>query len=129
MGPLGGLYSALRASSNKYVYLLACDMPNINLEYIKHLKEKILSSHCDICITRTSRGVEPFNAFYSKEIIRDIRNTLDDGKKSFNEFLKNQSCFYIEEEEARIYSADLRMFSNINTPEDLESYTRLIDHT
>lgn len=125
MGPLGGLYTALNASPDRYVYLLACDMPHVNVEYVKFLKRRILAVPCNACITRTSLGIEPFNAFYSKSLIGELENYLDAGGKSFKEFLKDQDCLYINEEEARIYSPGLTMFYNINTRKAFDNYVKL----
>ncbi len=41
-GPLSGLHAGLKHSSSKYSYFIACDMPNINIEYIRYMKRKWL---------------------------------------------------------------------------------------
>ena len=45
--PLIGLHSGLLASTNPYCYVIACDMPYINLDYIKYLisKKYFLNNH------------------------------------------------------------------------------------
>src|SRR5690349_5866240 len=37
MGPLGGIHTGIKKASSQYVYFTACDMPNLNLEYIRFL--------------------------------------------------------------------------------------------
>ena len=37
-GPLAGLYTGLTYSKSKFIYLIACDMPNISLEFIRYMK-------------------------------------------------------------------------------------------
>ena len=41
IGPLGGIHAGLKASNSKYNYLIACDMPYINLDYIRFMKNKL----------------------------------------------------------------------------------------
>ena len=39
IGPLSGIHVGLKESKSKYVYFIACDMPNINLDYISYMKK------------------------------------------------------------------------------------------
>lgn len=119
-GPLGGIYTALNRSNSDMIYVIACDMPEINELYIEHmkdmLKEKKLSQGI---VTRFGDWIEPFNAFYSKRLTKDIKRYLLSGRRSIYGFIKTKKFEYVEEEIARKFSPNWEMFSNFNTTDDL----------
>lgn len=89
LGPLSGLHAGLCHAQSRWTYLLACDMPVLNLEYIRFMQGR-LEQPCDLaqasqnrstgqlgrtdpdsvnhppeaCVTRFRSWIEPFNAFY-----------------------------------------------------------------
>ncbi len=121
-GPLSGIHSGLACASSQYVYFVACDMPNIYLDYIKYMKEEIEDIRVKACVTKYGEWIEPFNAFYSKDMIVDIEEHLLNNQKSINSLLKKLDVLYIEEEKAREFSPNWDMFLNLNTKEDLNNY-------
>lgn len=121
-GPLGGIHIGLKTASSRQVYFLACDMPNINLNYIRFMQQRLQDGPNTACITRFGDWIEPFNAFYARELVPDIENYLSLGQHSLFKFLKNQNTHYVSESEARHYSPDWSMFLNLNTREDFETW-------
>jgi molybdopterin-guanine dinucleotide biosynthesis protein A len=122
MGPLSGIYSSLKEAASRFVYVIACDMPYVNLEYIRYMKSRIVSANydCDACFTACGDSSEPFNAFYSVSTIPVLRDFLISGRKRFNDFLKSINSLIISENEAKEFSPDWSMFKNINTPKELK---------
>ncbi|MBW4828211.1 MAG: molybdenum cofactor guanylyltransferase [Clostridiaceae bacterium] len=125
-GPLSGIHAGLKESNSQFVYFIACDMPNINLKYIRYMKYKIRDLDMDIkaCVTKFGVNIEPFNGFYSKDIILNIEDYLVQGKRSLNRLIKQLQTYYVEEEEARMFSPNWDMFLNLNTKEDLEYFLK-----
>lgn len=121
-GPLSGIHAGLSSSSSKYVYFIACDMPNVNLDYIRYMKKELEALNVKACGTRSGKYFEPFNAFYSKDIIEDLERNLLEDKKSVNYLLKTTAIHSIEEEKAREFSPSWDMFFNLNTEEDLNEF-------
>jgi molybdenum cofactor guanylyltransferase len=125
-GPLSGIHVGLKNSSSKYSYFIACDMPSINLEYIKFMKNKLLNEEFDVCVARYREWIEPFNAFYSKDVIPNIEQQFSNNQKSVFSFIHKLKTLYIPENAARNFSPDWEMFCNLNTREDLENYLESI---
>lgn len=123
-GPLSGIHAGLKESSSKYAFVVACDMPNINMDYVSYMRETISNKDIDGCVTKFNEYIETFNSFYSKDIVDKIEEYLMDDKRSINSFLRNLRIHYIEENKAREFSSDWTMFSNLNTKEDLEFYLK-----
>ncbi|MBC8590987.1 molybdenum cofactor guanylyltransferase [Wansuia hejianensis] len=122
-GPLGGIHAGLSISSSKYALVVACDMPNVNIEYIKHMKEHMGEQGC---YTKIGELVEPFCSFYSKDIIKDIERYLETGRRSTCRLVERLHMNYIEESKAREFSPNWDMFLNLNTKEDLNNYLEQI---
>ncbi|MHC6180458.1 molybdenum cofactor guanylyltransferase [Clostridium sp. JNZ X4-2] len=127
-GPLSGIHIGLKKSNSKYVYFVACDMPNINVDYIRYMKEKIRELDVDACITRVGDRLEHFNAFYSRSLIKYIEKLLLENHRAIVCLTNKVNTLYIEEQEARRYSPNWDMFLNINTKEDLDRYISTINN-
>lgn len=123
-GPLGGIHMGLKEASSEYVYLIACDMPRVNLAYIRYMKRVICRSQTDVCITMLGDMIEPFNAFYSKRLISKIEKALVENKQSVLSLIKEVNYKYISEHEARKFSPNLDMFLNLNTKQDLDLFLK-----
>ena len=120
-GPLGGIHAGLVKSSSEYAFVVACDMPNINMEYVRFMKSKTKLDSMG-CVTKFGKWIEPFSSFYSVEMIQHIEKYLATNRRSINGLIDDFHITCIEEKEARKYSPSWDMFLNLNTKEDLENY-------
>ncbi|NMC73223.1 MAG: molybdenum cofactor guanylyltransferase [Geobacteraceae bacterium] len=121
-GPLSGIHAGLSAASSRYVYCVACDMPTLSLDYIRHLKNTIHGGFFDACVARAGEWIEPFQAFYSQSIIPRIQDYLDSDRRSVFPLLQTLNTLYLTEEEVRPFNRDGRLFANLNTPRELEEF-------
>lgn len=119
MGPLGGIHAGLTISSSEYSLIVACDMPNINMDYIKFMKEQIGKYGCT---TRFGSSLEPFISLYSKDVIKNIEEYLESNRRSMHSFIPTIEFNYIEESVAREFSPNWDMFLNLNTRDDLSKF-------
>ena len=121
-GPLAGVHAALHHARSQYIYLLACDMPVVNLSFIRHMKQKLLKTGMDICASRYNDRLEPFNTFYSRALLGEVVHRLETGNSSLFRFINaSRSCVLSQEDAAR-FDKELRMFTNINTRSEYEKY-------
>lgn len=122
-GPLAGIHVGLKSSGSTYNYIVACDMPFINLKYLEYMMELIKQKEGSIdgVITRLGQWIEPFNAFYSRSLIPKIEGNIKNGKRQINTLLQDANVHYISEAKAREFSPDWEMFTNVNTLKDYES--------
>ena len=121
-GPLAGVHAALHHARSRYVYLLACDMPVVNLPFVRHMKQKLLESGMDICASRCNGRMEPFNTFYSRALLDEVAHRLETGNSSLFRFIHASRACVLEQEEAACFDKELRMFTNINTRTEYEKY-------
>ncbi|NLJ79349.1 MAG: molybdenum cofactor guanylyltransferase [Tissierellia bacterium] len=126
-GPLSGIHAGLVEAKSQYVYFVACDMPNIDIEYIRYLKRELRELDVKACVTRYKGWIEAFNAFYSKDMIEDIEQHLSGNQRSINSLVAKIYTHYIEEKKAREFSPDWGMFLNLNTKADLNEFLEAIE--
>jgi len=125
-GPLGGIHAGLKHANNHYNYVIACDMPYINIDYIKYMAEQIeaYNGKIEAVVTRFGDWIEPMNAFYSKSLIEKIEKKALEGNRKISILLEEANVFYIEESKARKFSSQWEMFINLNNPNDAEKYLK-----
>ena len=123
-GPLAGIHAGLLSSSSLYNYVVACDMPFINFNYVYYMLSLIKDDikGTDLVVTRLGEWIEPFNAFYSKELIGRIENNIRLNKRRIVTLFEQAEVLYVPENKAREFSPNWEMFMNLNTRNDLELY-------
>ena len=125
MGPLGGIYSGLRAMHGERGLFIACDMPLLNPYLLRYMV--LLSADFDVVIPRVGDEVEPLHAVYSKACIGPIESTLNCDELRVVEFFPEVRVRYVEEHEIDIFDPDHLSFFNINCPADLTRAQELIE--
>lgn len=120
---LVGIHTALLYSQSKYVYVIACDMPIYNHDFVCYMKKMLNENPSAVaCVTCFEEWVEPFNAFYHVALKDKIHSFLNAGYKSIFKCLEHENTYCIPEPKGREYSPDWAMFSNLNTPQELDAH-------
>ena len=107
-GPLAGLHSGLTHSKTEYNYLIACDMPELDENFIHQQVDKL--SNKEAYIVKNGEFFEPFHGFYNKSILSKIKEFLEIDQ-SFQRFIGTLS-----RDELAFESS---IFTNLNTIEEL----------
>ena len=121
-GPLAGVHTAMHHAQSKYVYLLACDMPVVNLEFIRYMKRRLMDSKADVCVCERDGHLEPFNTFYSRDLLPEVAYRLETGNSSLFRFIHASDACIVSQQEAARFDKELQMFININTRSEFEKY-------
>ena len=116
-GPLGGIYSGLMNSGSFYNFVLACDMPFVNLELIKYMVS--IKDNFDAVVPKLKKGYEALFAIYSKNCISAISEILKTGDLKVVNFFNKLKLRELNEKEISRFGAPDVLFMNINTREDL----------
>jgi molybdopterin-guanine dinucleotide biosynthesis protein A len=120
-GALAGLHTALHSASNEMIFVIACDLPFVNVGLFKFMKNIFEAKKVDVVIPRTEKGFEPFYAFYRKTTcLPFVTEAIGDGKHRLISWFENALIHPVFEDQLREFDPYLDSFSNINTPEDLE---------
>ena len=120
-GPLGGIYTALAATTAPRTLVVAADMPFLNARFLAHLLDA--GRDVDIAIPRTHDGYQPLCASYAAACAAVIRRRLDENRLAVHGVLADARVREIGPAEmARIDPTGMLCF-NVNTPAD---YARAI---
>ncbi|MFC2038553.1 molybdenum cofactor guanylyltransferase [Chloroflexota bacterium] len=127
LGPLGGIYSGLVASSLPYSIVVACDMPFLNTELLRHMIELI--GDYDAVVPRLENGmVEPLHAVYARKSLEVLKSQLDDNSLKVHVLLEKLNVRYLEREESSRIDPRLLSFFNINRQSDLDQAVSLAEN-
>jgi molybdenum cofactor guanylyltransferase len=114
---LGGIYTGLFYADCSHAFVAACDMPYLNPAFIAHMMEK--AAPHDIVVPQTAEGLQPLHAIYSRKCLPAIKNCLLQDKLKITGFYKGLKSLCIPEKIIKTFDPEVRMFLNINNPEDL----------
>jgi molybdopterin-guanine dinucleotide biosynthesis protein A len=118
-GPMGGIYSCLKAVKTKYAIVLSCDMPFVDRQIIELLLTG--QKHFQAVLPGYNNFMQPVCALYNSEILPLIEHHLFSGKlklAGFVEMLNHKIVDISNEDEYKLLS--------INTKSELLKAERMI---
>ena len=126
-GPLGGIHAALVHAKAPVTIVVACDMPFLSLEFLRHLAARV--EGMDVAVPRTTDGYHPLCAAYAQTARPFVERQLARG------VLKVSALFSMDLRIAELGPDELvrfdpegRMLSNVNTPHDYrQACSRTLD--
>lgn len=116
-GPLGGLHAALTCASTDQCFVVACDMPFLNGQFLRYMMS--LAEGCDVVVPCLSGRFEPMHAIYSKSCLPVVTDLLNAGSLSILDLYPKVSVRRVGDDEVHRFDPELRSFFNINTEDDL----------
>lgn len=131
-GAIPGLYSALSAAQRNLVAVVACDMVDFPTALL--VNEALLLRPCchpelDAVIPKTEHGIEPFAGVYKKETcLSELQRFINLGNTTarVRTFLEELTCGYIDCTSTMKCARFGGSFTNINTPQELDTAQRLL---
>lgn len=114
-GPLVGFSQGLAQIETDWVLLLACDLPQLQVEVLQLWAEELENVPKDAIayLSKQPKGWEPLCGFYRSECLPKLMEYINAGGRSFQGWLSH----HIVQE---LPVGDSQIFFNCNTPADLE---------
>ncbi|MDJ0601280.1 MAG: molybdenum cofactor guanylyltransferase [Crocosphaera sp.] len=114
-GPLVAFAQGLVYVKTEWVFLLACDLPNLTPFVIEGWLKTLdqVSPEAMAYLPRHPKGWEPLCGFYRSSCLTSLENFIDGGGRSFQQWLE----FHPVEE---LFVSDRSVLFNCNTPTDLQ---------
>ena len=122
LGPLGGLFTGLQTMSDDAGFFVACDMPFLSGELIRHMVE--VMEDFDAVVPKVDWKIEALHAIYTKHCIPAIKALIDNKEYQVIKFFQSVRVRYLNEEEILDFDPEMRSFFNINRPEELLNTTK-----
>lgn len=120
-GPLGGILTGLRHSKHEYALILACDLPFMTDRFLRYLVGATMVEQPDIAVPVDGSGeYQPLCAVYSRACLPAIESSIAARQYKVSSFYASaRKLRVIGTGEIRRFSPDFRIFTNVNTPEEL----------
>jgi len=115
-GALAGIHAGLHHSASQAVFAVACDMPYLNNDLVRHLAGQADTG--SVVIPEGPAGLEPLHAVYGKDCLAAIEETILNGEKRILSFFDRVNTIRINTEQIAAFDPSFASFSNINTPEE-----------
>jgi len=117
LGPIGGIYTAVESLDLERVFVLPCDMPFLNTEFIKYMTE--IPDYYDIVVPELNGRYQPLHAIYSKNCADGIKRKIELKDYRMSGFYDGYNIRAVNEDEIGFYDDPFLMFKNINFKADL----------
>lgn len=112
IGPIGGLYSCLLASTSEHNVFLACDMPLVDMEIIQKLLQH--KENYEIIVPSVNNWPIPVCGYYNKAILPLLETEISKGNYSLQSILNKTKTLIIEMDNKK------DLLRNINTQEEFQ---------
>lgn len=120
-----GLCTGLNASLSFYSLAVACDMPFLNIDLLRHLIDS--ASGFDAVIPRIGDNIEPLHAVYSKNCIPVLEEHIRKGRMKISDLFDEINVRYVEADEIERYDPQRLSLFNINSEADLKRAKAIVE--
>jgi molybdopterin-guanine dinucleotide biosynthesis protein A len=117
-GSLGGLYTGLSACEGHSGFLVACDMPFLKVDVIRHMVD--LAHKADVIVPRIHDKLEPLHAIYSPACLPHIPELLHRSDLKISHLFDKVDVLEVPEQDLAVFDPDFQFIINVNSPEDLQ---------
>jgi molybdopterin-guanine dinucleotide biosynthesis protein A len=114
----------LTAARQEWGLVVACDMPFLNLELLRHLISR--REGFDAVVPMLEGRPEPTHSLYSKACLQPMEERLKADDLKISRFYDQVRVDYVAEEEIASLDPDFLSFFNVNSPPDLEKALALV---
>ena len=117
-GPLMGIASALEVSGSELNFVVACDIPQIDVGLVESMLAEARRSGADIVIpTASDQRHEPLYAIYRKSVLDAANQVLAAGGRKIAEIFDLCRVEYF-------YLSDAKRLANLNTQAEYEEFRK-----
>ncbi|MCL4545720.1 MAG: molybdenum cofactor guanylyltransferase [Chloroflexi bacterium] len=124
LGPLQGLIGGLSAAAHEWSIVVACDMPLLNGDILRHMVAHRYGY--DAVVPHLDRP-QPLYALYHRRCLPLLQQQLAAGDLRLTDVLARLHVRWVDEHDLRRFDPDLRSFGSINTPGEAAVAARFLD--
>ena len=124
IGPINGIYSALKTVPEDYLFVTACDMPFMTAEFAKYMVSHLHSDAACFALTNEEGFFFTMGAIYSKACLPYIEEMLQNKHYSLQQLIKKSPSQRMALSNTPFSK---KVLVNINTPEDYHLYSTQIE--
>lgn len=117
-GPLGGIYTGLKATSSEYNFFLGCDMPFVSPKLIGWMFTEAKVRDKDGLVPKDGEFFEPLISIYRKSCYKPIAKVISENRWNIISFYEYVDLDFISKESLKEIDSFEELFFNINTYDD-----------
>lgn len=119
LGPLGGLYTGLKATPDEYCVTAPCDSPFIDSRLIQYMLKTAADNKVDALIPSYEGHLHTVNAVYSQRCLPAIESSIDDGLFRIASIFDRVKIMYVDDDTINGFTDGGLSFFNVNAPNDM----------
>jgi len=119
-GPLAGMASGLKHCKTDYIATVPCDGPVLPDNYADILMQAAIQANSPISVGFDGNRLQPVYALIHRDLLSDLNQYLGDGERKIDRWYDKHQYAKAD------FSSCVEMFTNINTPEDLQAASALL---
>ncbi len=124
-GPLAGLYTGLVRTRTEYNLFLGCDLPFMEARFLQYVCRRAFGSQADVTVPESrEHGFHPLCGVYRRRALWAVRASLAAGENKVSRFFSRVRCEVLATRQITRAGFALRIFDNMNTPQDYERVRR-----
>lgn len=116
-GPLAGFYAAMGVAKTDYILTLPCDGPFIVDHYLQSMLTGLNQSGSEMVIASDGERLQPVYALLPIALKSSLYQYLQEGERKIDKWYQRHQYSLVE------FAEQERLFTNINTPEDIQKYS------
>lgn len=114
-GPLAGIASGLSHARTDFIVTAPCDGPFLAPNYVSRLYAAADEANANISVAFDGKRLQPVYALINKSLLPSLLAYLHAGDRKIDLWYQQENCVQVD------FSATPKIFTNINTPEELEN--------
>ena len=119
IGPAGAIHTGLTHATSQYLFVIACDMPFINIDHIQYMRSIILGLDSEVIVPLNGQYKEVLYAFYHKSTLPIFEKNIKAGDYKMQLILDQLDTYYLDQDKSEAIDPGLSMFTNLNYPTDV----------
>jgi FdhD protein len=124
-GPLGGLHAGLAAMRHEVGFVVACDMPLVDVELLRHMVGLLDKDKYQAVIPKDANGWHPLHAVYRRSCVEAIERMIRVNDLRVQNLIKQLNVRTVEADEMVRFDPQKLSLKNLNTPNELEALKAL----
>ena len=113
-GPLAGFYAAMQQAETDYILTLPCDGPYVVDDYLQAMLNVLNEQDCEMVIASDGERMQPVYALIPVRLKDSLLRYLEAGERKIDRWYQRHQFALAE------FSESTKLFTNINTPEDIQ---------
>jgi len=128
-GPLGGIHAALRCTATELNLVLAVDLPFVEAGFLTYMIAQASQVSALVTVPDAGKGLQPLCAVYRRDFREVAERALEKKKNKIDRLFADVETRVIAEPEITRMGFSVKMFQNLNTPEEFAKAEQLFDQS